>query len=216
MRRQYKRIPCKSDEIRVEIVTEIEAQVSDVSRQGIGVKAPKRVIAGTPCTVTIGTDGSLVSLRGTSVWERFAGYSINSRGDVDSLFSAGIRLEEAPESLMTHICPGRGFVGAEAVRVKPTSLNVFLIYTESLPVINLSYGGLLAESWNSWEYGTDIIARLFLPDCPKPIKCLGRVTSCQPVNHGAEKKYHVGFELVAMDEEHTRQLKAFIQMRSVM
>jgi Tfp pilus assembly protein PilZ len=214
MRRQYKRIPCKGDEIRVEVVTEIEAQVSDVSRQGIGVKAPKRITPGTPCTVTIGTDGSLVNLRGTSVWERFAGYSINPHGDFDSLFSAGIRLEEAPENLMTRICAG-DLAGAEAVRVKPSNLNVVLIYTESLTVINLSYGGLLAESWNSWEYGADIIARLFLPDCPKPIKCLGRVTSCQPVNHGPEKKYHVGFELVSMDDEHARLLKAFVQMRSV-
>ncbi len=214
MRRQYKRIPCKGDEIRVEIVTEIEGQVSDLSMQGIGVKAPKRVMPGTHCTITIGTDGSLASLRGTSVWERFAGYSINSRGDFDSLFSAGIRLEEAPEDLMKRICTG-DFAGAEAVRVKPSSLNVFLIYTESLPVINLSYGGLLAESWNSLEYGTDIILRLFLPDCPKPIKCLGRVTSCQPFNHGPEKKYHVGFELVTMDEEHAKQLKAFVQTRSV-
>jgi len=214
MRRQYKRIPCKDAEIRVEIVTEVEAQVSDVSRQGIGVKAPKRVIPGTPCSITIGTDGSLASLRGTSVWERFAGHSINPHGDFDSLFSVGIRLEEAPENLMTRICTG-DLAGAEAVRVKPSSLNVLLIYTESLAVINLSYGGLLAESWNSWEYGADIIARLVLPDYPKPIKCLGRVASCQPVSHGAEKKYHVGFELVAMDDEHARLLKAFVQMRSV-
>ncbi|MDH4231058.1 MAG: PilZ domain-containing protein [Nitrospirota bacterium] len=215
MRRQYKRIPCKGDGIRVEIVTETEAQVSDISRQGIGVKAPKRVMPGTPCTVTIGTDGSLVSLRGKSVWERFAGYSINSHGDFDGLFSAGIRLEEAPEDLMTSICSG-GCAGAEAVRVKPSRMNVFLIYTESLPVINLSYGGLLTESWNSWEYGTEIIARLFLPDSHGPVKCLGRVTSCQQVNHGAEKKYHVGFEIIAMDDGHARLLRAFIQMRSVM
>ena len=71
MRRQYKRIPCKGDEIRVEIVTEIEGQVSDLSRQGIGVKAPKRVMPGTHCTVNISTDGSAVSLSGTSVWERY-------------------------------------------------------------------------------------------------------------------------------------------------
>jgi Tfp pilus assembly protein PilZ len=82
-------------------------------------------------------------------------------------------------------------------------------------VINLCYGGMLAASWNPWEYGTESIARIFLPGSPEPIKCLGRVVSCRPVWHKSEKKYHVGFELVTMDDEHAGQFKAFIQMRSV-
>ena len=214
MRRQYKRISCTGDKIRVEIAKEIKARVSDLSRRGIGLKAPARVSPGTPCTVTIGSNGSLMMLRGTSLWERFAEWSVNPCGNVDALFSAGIRFEEAREDLMTRFLSG-GADDAGAVRVKVSDLTVLLSYAESLKVINLCYGGVLAESWNPWEYGTESIVRLFLPGALEPIKCVGRVASCRPVRHEAARKYRVGLELVAMDEEHAGQLKAFIQMRSV-
>ncbi|RPI37336.1 MAG: hypothetical protein EHM54_03415 [Nitrospiraceae bacterium] len=214
MRRQYRRVSCRDDEIRVEIANETKAQVSDLSRCGIGLKASKRVRPGTPCMVTIGSNGSLMSLQGTSLWERFAGWSINPVGNADAFFSAGIRFEEAREDLMTRFFSG-GAEDAGAIRIKVSDLTVLLSYAESLKVINLCYGGVLAESWNPWEYGTESIVRLFLPGTLEPIKCVGRVASCRPVRHESERKYHVGFELAAMDEEHAGQFKAFVQMRSV-
>lgn len=214
MRRQYRRVSCRDDKIRVEIAKEIKARVSDLSRRGIGLKAPARVSPGTPCTVTIGSNGSLLMLQGTSLWERFAEWSVNPGGNVDALFSSGIRFEEAHEDLMTRFFSG-GSDDAGAVRVKVSDLTVLLSYAESLKVINLCYGGVLAESWNPWEYGTESIVRLFLPDMIEPIKCVGRVASCRPVRHESERKYHVGFELAAMDEEHAGQFKSFVQMRSV-
>lgn len=212
-RRQHKRIPLKGDKIRVEIMTETKAKVSDLSNLGIGVKAPKRLRPGSPCTVTIRRNGSLMILQGTALWERSAGWSVKQGGNVDAIFSAGIRFDEAPADLMARACGGE-CDSERAVRVRPSGLTVLLSYAESLNVIKLSYGGLLAESLNPMKYGDENSVRLFLPGSPEPIKCMGRVTSCEPVKHELEKKYYVGLEFVAMDDAQAEQLKAYILMRS--
>jgi len=212
-RRQYKRIPLKGDEIRVEVMTETSAQVTDLSKTGIGVKVSMRLRPGSPCTVTIGSNGSLMVLQGTSLWERFAGWSANPRGQVDTLFFAGIRLDDERQDLMTLAC-GEDCESTRTVRVKASDMTARLSYAESLAAINLSYKGLLAESWNTMEPGTERIARIFLPDNPKPVKCMIRVTSCKPVKQESEKKYHLGFEIVTMDVEQAERLKAFILLLS--
>jgi hypothetical protein len=212
-RRQYKRILLKGDEIRVEIMTETSAQVTDLSKLGIGVKASMRLRPGSPCTVTIGSNGSLVVLQGTLLWERFGGWSANPRGQVDTLFFAGIRLDDERHDLMIRACGGE-CDSARTVRVKASGMTARLSYAESLAAINLSYKGLLAESLNTMESGTERIARLFLPDSPEPIKCITRVTSCKPVKYGSEKKYHIGFEFVTMDEAQAERLKTFILLLS--
>jgi c-di-GMP-binding flagellar brake protein YcgR len=213
MRRKYRRIPLKGDEIRAETVTETSAQVADLSMGGLGVKAAKRLMPGRPCMITMGANGSLMILRGTTVWERFAGWSVTPRGHKDPLYSAGIRLEESRRDMMSQA------LGAEcdrtrAVRVQAPDLKVLLSFTESLTVLNLSFGGLLAESWNPMEPGTESSTRIFLPDLPEPVKCLARVTSCEPVKSGAGKKYHIGFEFVDMDPAQTERLRTFVIIRS--
>jgi len=215
-RRQYKRIPLKGDEIRVEVMTETSAQVTDLSKTGIGVKVSMRLRPGSPCTVRIGSNGSLMVLQGTSLWERFAGWSANPRGQVDTLFFAGIRLDDERQDLMTLAC-GEEYESTRTVRVKASDMTARLSYAESLTAINLSYKGLLAESWNTMEPGSERIARIFLPDNPnKPVKCMIRVTSCKPVKHESEKKYHLGFEFVTMDDEQAERLKTFILMLSAL
>lgn len=212
-RRQYKRVPLRGDEIRVEIMNETSAQVTDLSKTGIGVKISMRLRPGSPCTITIGNNGSLMVLQGTSLWERFAGWSANLRRPVETLFFAGIRLDDERQDLMTLAC-GAECETSRTMRVKAPDLTASLSYLESLKAINLSYKGLLAESWNNMEPGSERIARIFLPDNPKPIKCMIRVTSCTPVKHDSERKYHLGFEFVTIDDSQAERLKAFILMLS--
>jgi len=91
---------------------------------------------------------------------------------------------------------------------------VLLSYAESLRVMTLGCGGLFAESLNPLEPGTERILRLFLPDSQEPIKCMARVTSCSAVKSESEKKYHIGFEFVAMDDAQADRLNGFILMLS--
>ena len=213
MRRKHRRIPLKGDAIRVETVTETRAEIADLGMDGMGIKAPKRLKPGSRCMVTIGSNGSLMIVRGISVWERFSGWSVSPRGHLDPLFSAGIRLEESRGDLIKKTC-GSDSGKSRAVRVSAPSLTALLSFTESLTLLNLSYGGLLAESWNPIEAGTECSARLFLPDRPEPVKCMAKVTSCETVRLEEEKKYHVGFEFLDMDPEQIKRIRTFIRIRS--
>jgi len=114
MRRKHKRVPIRKAEARAETVIEAQAQVSDLSMLGIGVKTPKRLKSGSTCLVSINSNDSLMILRGTAVWERFAGWSVKPGGQADPLFSAGIRLtihikplwnRSAARSAMLHVRP---------------------------------------------------------------------------------------------------------------
>ena len=213
MRRKHSRIPLKGEAIRAETVSEISAQVADLSMDGLGVKTSKRLMPGRPCMITIGANGSVMILRGTTVWERFAGWSVSPRRHRDPLYSAGIRLEEPRRDMVSRALGGESD-RTRAVRVYAPDLKVLLSFTEALAVLNLSYGGLLAESWNPMEPGTESSTRIFLPDLPEPVKCLARVTSCEPVKTEAGRKYHIGFEFVDMDPAQTERLKSFIILRS--
>ncbi|NJD54863.1 MAG: PilZ domain-containing protein [Nitrospirae bacterium] len=213
MRRRYKRISMKGIHVRVETVSETKAELSDLSNEGIGLKSPMRLTPGCPCMVSIGTNGSLMILRGTTVWERFAGWSMGPRGQAGPLFSAGIRLDEPHNNIMSTACvAGNG--RTRPVRIYAPDMKILLSFTESLTVLNISYGGLLAESWNPLEPGTENDTRLFLPDRPEPFKCLMRVTSCQSVKHDGDRKYHIGFEFVDLDREQAERIRAFIRVRS--
>ncbi len=213
MRRKHRRISLKGDDIRVETITETRAEIADLGIDGIGIKASKRLKPGSRCMVTIGSNGSLMIVRGISVWERFAGWSVSPRGHVDPLFSAGIRLEESRGDFMTKTC-GRDSGKTRAVRVAAPALTALLSFTESLTILNLSYGGLLAESWNPIASGTECTARLFLPDRPEPVKCMAKVTSCETIKHETQRKYHIGFEFLDMDPKQTERIKTFIRIRS--
>ena len=213
MRRKFKRISLKGDSVRAETVTETKAQIADLSMEGIGIKSPKRLVPGSNCMVTIGNNGSLMVLRGTTVWERFSGWSMGPRGHVDPLFSAGIHLDESHGALMTKACGG-DCDKTRTVRIQAPNMNILLSFAEALTVLNISFGGLLAESWNPMEEGTESDTRIFLPDRPDPLKCLVRVTSCKTIKQEAEKKYHIGFEFVGLDAEQTERLRSFIRIRS--
>ena len=213
MRRKHRRIPLKGDAIRVETVTETCAEIADLGMNGIGIKTSKRLMPGSRCMVTIGSNGSLMIVRGVSVWERFAGWSISPWGHVDPLFSAGIRLEESRRDFMTK-AGGGDCDKTRAVRVSARALTALLSFTESLILLNLSYGGLLAESWNPIDSGTECSARLFLPDRPEPVKCMAKVTSCKTAKHATEKKYHIGFEFLDLDPKQTDRIRTFVRIRS--
>ncbi len=213
MRRKHKRISLKGDAIRVETITETHAEIADLGMNGIGIKASKRLIPGSKCMVTIGSNGSLMIVRGISVWERFAGWSITPRGHRDPLYSAGIQFEESRGDLMKKTC-GSESGKTRAVRVSAPALSALLSFTESLTLLNLSYGGLLAESWNPIASGTECTARLFLPDQAEPVKCMTKVTSCKTVLHGTERKYHIGFEFIDITPEQAERIKSFIRVRS--
>jgi hypothetical protein len=86
------------------MMTETSAQLTDLSKHGIGLKAPKRLRPGSPCMVTVGNNGSPVILSGTSVWERFAGWVANPRGQSDAFFFAGIRFDDERQDIMTRLC----------------------------------------------------------------------------------------------------------------
>ena len=215
MRRQYKRIPLRGDEIRVEMMTETSAQLTDLGKHGIGLKAPKRLKLGNPCTVTVGNNGSPVILHGTSVWERFAGWVANPRGQADAFFFAGIRFDDERRDLMTRVC-GDNCDDVRTVRINASATTVRLSYAEAFKVLNLSCGGLFAESLNPLKPGTEIILRIFLPDNQEPIKCIAKGTSCRPVKSEPEKKYHIGFEFTAMDDAQADRLKGFILMLSAL
>jgi hypothetical protein len=215
MRRQYKRIPLRGDEIRVEMMTETTAQLNDLSKLGICLKAPKRLRPGNPCTVTIGNGGSPVVLQGTLVWERFAGWVANPRGQADAFFFAGIRFDDERQDVMSRVCGG-DCDGGRTVRVSAPDMTARLSYAEALSVITLSCGGLFAESLNPLAPGTERILRIFLPDSPEPITCMARGTSCSPVKSESEKKYHLGFEFIAMDDAPAERLKGFILMLSAL
>ena len=213
MRRQYKRIPLRGDEVRVEMMIETSAQLIDLGRHGIGLKAPKRLRPGSPCTVTVGNNGSPVTLNGTSVWERFAGWVANARGQADAFFFAGIRLDDERQDLLTRVC-GDNFDDVRTVRMNASDTTVRLSYAEAFTVLTLSCGGLFAESLNPLETGTERILRIFLSDNQEPIKCIAKGTSCRPVKSESEKKYHIGFEFIAMDDAQAERLKGFILMLS--
>lgn len=213
MRRQYKRIPLRGDEIRVEMMTETSAQLTDLGRHGIGLKAPKRLRPGSPCTVTIGNNGSPLILNGTSVWERFAGWVANPRGQADAFFFAGIRFNDEHQDLMTRVC-GDNCDDVRTIRMIVSDTTVLLSYAEAFTALTLSCGGLFAESLNPQEPGIERILRIFLSDNQVPINCIAKGTSCRPVKDDSEKKYHIGFEFLAMADVQAERLKGFILMRS--
>jgi hypothetical protein len=213
MRRQYKRIPLRGNEIRVEMMAETTAQLTDVGKSGIGLKAPKRLRPGSPCTVLVGNNGSPVILNGTSVWERFAGWTANPCGKADAFFLAGIRFDDERQDLLTRVC-GCGCEVDRTVRINAPGMTVRLSYAEVLTVMSLSCGGLFAESLNPLEPGTERILRIFLPDNQAMIMCMAKVTSCRPVKSESEKKYHIGFEFTSMDDAQAGRLKGFILMLS--
>jgi Tfp pilus assembly protein PilZ len=213
MRRQNKRIPLRSEEIRIITMTETTAQVTDLSSFGIGLKSSKRLRPGSPCTVTIGGNGSLLVIQGKSVWEKFAGWTARPGGKVDAVFFLGIRLDEERPDLLVRACEGACDSG-KTVRVRVPDMTVRLSYAESLNVLNLSSGGVLAEALNPFEPGTERIVRLFLPDSSDPIKCVTRVTSCKTVRHESDKQYHIGLEFIGMDDFQAERLKIFTLMLS--
>ena len=215
MRRQYKRIPLRGDEIRVEMMTETSAQLTDLGKHGICLKAPKRLMPGNPCTVTVDDNGSPVILHGTSVWERFAGWVANPSGQADAFFFAGIRFDDERQDLMRRVC---GYVcdDVRMVRINASDTTVRLSYAEAFTVLSLSFGGVFAESLNPLKPGTELILRIFLPGNQEPIKCIAKGTSCRPVKSEPEKKYHIGFEFTAMDDAQADRLKGFILMLSAL
>jgi len=203
----------KGDEIRAEMMTEATAQVTDLSPFGMRVKTSKRLRPGSPCTVTLGKNGSVLVLQGKSVWEKFAGWAAKPGGQVDALFFSGIRLNDEHQDLME--LAGYGACGSDkAVRVKASDMTAQLSNAESLTVLNLCYGGVLTEALNPLQPGNERIIRLFLPDDTDPIKCMTRVTSCKPVRRESEKLYHIGFEFLAMDDSQAERLKIFTLMLS--
>jgi len=213
MRRKHKRVPIRKAEARAETVIEAQAQVSDLSMLGIGVKTPKRLQSGSTCLVSINSNDSLMILRGTAVWERFAGWSVKPGGQADPLFSAGIRFDDPHQTLMEQV-GGEVCNAARAARINTSGLTVLLSFAESLTIINLSYGGLLAESWNPMETGAECSIRIFLPSSHEPIRCVAKVASCDSVKGKSEKTYHIGFEFISMDEAPSERLREFIRMRS--
>jgi len=213
MRRKHKRIFFKRDEVRAETVTEVKAKVSNLSMLGMAVKSPKRLKAGSPCLISFGRNGKPAIFHGIAVWERFAGWSVNPLGFSNPLFSAGIKLGDQNLDFMKR-AGAKGCDATREVRVTASDLTVLLSYPESLSVINLSLGGLLAESFNPMEPGSEHTARLYLPDSAEPVKCIGKITSCETVRVESEKRYHIGFEFIAMNESQTERLKTFIRMRS--
>jgi len=213
MRRQYKRITLKSDKVRAVMMTETTAQVADLSSSGIRVKAARRLRPGSPCTVTVADKSSFLVLRGTLVWEKFAGWAAKPGGQTDALFFSGIQFDNDHQDLMTRTCGGASG-NSKAVRVKASNIAVQLGNAETLAIINLSYGGVLAEALNPLEPGTESIIRLFLPGSAEPVKCMTRVASCKPVLRESGKLYHIGFEFIAMDDSQAERLKNFTLMLS--
>ncbi len=209
MRRQHKRIPIRKRDVRLEAVAETTARVSDLSMDGVGISANRRLMPGTPCMLTIGANGSAVILRGTAVWERFSGWSLIRPGQADPLFAAGIRLAEPRKDIMSRAC-GADCSTTRALRVYSPDLTVLLSFTERLTVLNLSYGGLLAESWNPMDIGSEHATRLFLPDDSEPVRCMLRVTSCEALRQETDRKYHIGFEFTGLDHEQTERVKKFV------
>lgn len=213
MRRQYKRIPLRGDEIRIEMMSETDAELTDLGRHGIGLKAPKRLRPGSLCTVTIDNNGSPVILNGTSVWERFAGWVANPRGQADAFFFAGIRFDYERQDLLTSFC-GNNCDDVRTIRINVSDMTVRLSYAEAFMALTLSCRGLFAESLNPLEPGTERVLRIFLTDNQEPINCIAKGTSCRSVKSESDKKYHIGLEFIAMDVAQAERLKGFILMRS--
>lgn len=213
MRRKFMRLPLRGYPVRAETVIETSAQIADLSIKGLRIMTPKRMTPGSTCMVTIGNNGAPMILKGTTVWERYAGWSMGQKGHAGMLFSAGIALDYADSDLITKVCGG-DCDKTRAVRVQAPDINIRLSFTEVLTVQIISCGGLLAESLNPLEEGFENIIRIFLPDLPEPLKSLVRVTSCKAVKQKTEQKYQIGFEFVDPGGEQTERIRTFISFRT--
>lgn len=213
-RRRFRRIPLRDGEAHLETVVETKADVLDLCSEGIGLRSMKRVHPGRPCTVVLGDNGTRLVIEGRSVWERYAGRDITSRGILMPFFSTGIRFDEAHDELLALTCSGNGC--GRSVRWSPESQTALLSYPELFTVRSISLGGMLTESWNPLKIDTELTGRLYLPGEPSPLEFLGKVIFTDPVMKSDGKVYLVGFEYISMQEQHAERLEAFIRIRSAL
>ena len=222
--RRHNRFPVDTLKISGKINLANTVDITDISVSGISLRTAKRLNIGGEYTLKIEEKNKNISIKGTVVWSTLHGSRKSASGDMVPLYLAGMeftdvaydKISELITFIGEHKQKGTGVGEVHDLSGRRFNLRfrinldgkTTLDCPESFTVKKISISGMLIESKTPFESEDKLSMEFTLPDNTS-IRFLGRVASCSPATD-KDAIYAVGIEFSDMPQEHSRQLREFI------
>jgi hypothetical protein len=201
------------------------ARILDMSVSGILLETDGRLNAGDICIIKMEGRGRVVNIKCVVVWYLLDRRIATLRGDLISIYKAGLKYMNMSEEKMKEIMAfierhkqnvdkQRDMFALSGLRLHmrfqiETPKKAVLICGQSYRVRNISLGGMLIESEDALEIGKKLSLQISRSDV-KSIKVMGRVVSCIAMDESDQAHYNIGIEFLSITETDREKLKEFI------
>jgi c-di-GMP-binding flagellar brake protein YcgR len=218
-KRRYNRFKLKNREVIGKMVLANEVNIIDISVIGMSLRANRQLHIGSDYTLKLEGIKS-ISLRGTVVWCSLIESRKGSKGEMIPIYSAGLKfkkmsIERVTELLSfidSHKIEVAHLIGGARLNIRfhiKDSENATLMYPDNYKVKTISLGGMRIECLRNFEIESRIIMEMFIHK-DKPLKFVGRVTSCQGMVKEGQQQYDIGLDFLDLTEKDRETLSSFI------
>lgn len=191
-----------------------EAQLVDISKDGVGVEAYAPLPPRSTYRMTIRNGGQRLELRGKSIWSHLIETREADDGGVEPVYRAGLRLEEASPNHSNHIKEFLTVTEARPVghhatqRYRPTRRSTVQISADSGFVVRtISRAGALLETESFSSHGSTLELSMMLPT--GYLDVVGRlVQTYRGVNDAGRPCTRIAVEFEDLSGEGHRQIES--------
>lgn len=222
-RRRHKRFVIESMNMHAESLLGTEIEILDMSSGGACIKTNKSLKVDGKYIIKIDKEGVPLSVKCTVIWENISGSFQDTDGKFKPAYIAGIEFQDIFSDKLVELMDFVGDVGLmeeqlmrfekrlSGVRFKVhTDAKVVLGYQKKHVIKNISLGGLLLESPQALNPGRKYSMNVFLPGEKLPIRFKGRVVSCMEIPDKRPKRFHIGIDILNMEDNDKARLDTFI------
>jgi hypothetical protein len=209
--RRYKRFTLNFLEVNGELTLASKVSLLDISMGGLSLKADIRLDIGRKYVIKLEDKLKRLALKGVVMWSRLSGTRSTPMGETLPLYTAGMKFIDLSEETIADL---RYFVEhngkEEALKSNDRRLYVRFHFNDpekeilNVPagykVKTISLGGMLIECLQDLELESRMPMELFIND-DNPFKFVGRVASCQVIEHVSPIKYAIGIEFLNLTDK---------------
>lgn len=191
-------------------------EIINISLGGLAFRTETRLLIGEEYTLTLDVAGKSVAMRGVVAWSVLGGFESRG-GESIPVYSVGMKFEAAfteggddllaapanPVAVEQRLAGVRFRIEGQAAVVRPLRYKVRVI----------SRHGMLVEIDHPMKVDEVLPLEISLEE-EEPIRCQGRVASCQERLHQHPKHYDVGFEFKQMPDEDNERLDRVVKALS--
>ena len=209
--RKYKRFVLNFLEVNGELTLASKVSLLDISMGGLSLKADIRLDIGRKYVIKLEDKLKRLAVKGVVMWSRLSGTRSTPRGETLPLYTAGMKFIDLSEETIADLLYFVEHNGKEEV-LKSNDRRLYvrvhmndpekeiLNVPASYKVKTISLGGMLIECLQDLEIESRIPMELSIND-DDPFKFVGRVASCQVIEHDGPIKYDIGIEFLNLTDK---------------